>query len=573
MTHLDDARSVSAPPRLAMGARGLIRRVCTSNPFYVLSALLVCLGLWRSFGAQDRAEQTWALMLGLAGYTLLLAVPACLLVRFGGVWQDVRTVLLLVVLMFLATSVTFDETLARGPGLGVSCYLVGLLFAIAVSEGLLRGMRLALPAGFRAPYYLILTLFFVYPVALVPLLDRPRGEALQWALFGFAPLAGLVSLTLLPAIRRGPEYVRDNGSPWRWPLYPWVLFGLLGFGVAARSFLLCWSMQHVERTEPESLIFGPYFLAPFGLAVAVLLLEMGLVARSRGVLRVALAAPVGLAVLALVGHRPDALFQGFLTLFVARLGGTPLFLTLLAAAGFYAYAALRRVSLATEALTAALAALAVVGPGTLDLRELVSPRPGPILAIAALQLGLGLRRRDAWRCLVGAGCLVIAATIGLDGTETTSHRGPIAFHLALAAVLGVGAVFDDALGRMLRTAGAALVLLACLAALTGRLERAGSVPPWVPVAYPPLMAAVLAGYGRLLGHRPSLAAATLALSGWLAALGWRGYGSLRQVIVGLDCIALGLALLALAELISLAKGGLLPWPIARGKGRAPHTSG
>ncbi|HEX8203202.1 MAG TPA: hypothetical protein VF590_22185, partial [Isosphaeraceae bacterium] len=141
-------------------------------------------------------------------------------------------------------------------------------------------------------------------------------------------------------------------------------------------------------------------------------------------------------------------------------------------------------------------------------------------------------------------------------------------------VLGVGAAFDDALGRRLRTAGAALGLLACLAVTTGRfsLEGAGAVPPWAVAAYPPLMAAVLAGYGRLLGHRPALAAAAVAAAGWLAALGWRGYCSLRQVIVGLDLIALGLVLLGLAELISLAKGGLLPGPLARGKGRVPHSS-
>lgn len=108
-----------APPRPAWGGRELIRWVCCNNPFYVLSALLVFVGLWVSFGAQARAEQTWALMFGLGGYTLLLAVPACLLVRLGGVWEDVRTVLLLVVLMFLATSVTFDETLARSPAQGV----------------------------------------------------------------------------------------------------------------------------------------------------------------------------------------------------------------------------------------------------------------------------------------------------------------------------------------------------------------------------------------------------------------------------------------------------------------------
>src|SRR5206468_10389229 len=115
-------------------------------------------------------------------------------------------------------------------------------------------------------------------------------------------------------------------------------------------------------------------------------------------------------------------------------------LTLLATAGFYAYAALRRVPLSIGAMTAALAALAVVGPATMDLHELIPPRRVPILAVAVLQLGLGLWRRDAWRCLFGAGCLIAAAMIGPGATGGMSHRGPVAFHLALIAVLVVGAV-------------------------------------------------------------------------------------------------------------------------------------
>ena len=77
-------------------------------------------------------------MAGLTGYTLLLAVTACLLVRWLGVWDDVRTVMLLTVLMFLATSVTFDEVLAVAPMRGIACFLAGLAFAVAVSEGMLR---------------------------------------------------------------------------------------------------------------------------------------------------------------------------------------------------------------------------------------------------------------------------------------------------------------------------------------------------------------------------------------------------------------------------------------------------
>src|SRR5262245_38229260 len=132
MSTFDDVRAASAPP--SGGARGVVRWVCTKNPFYVLSAGLFLVGLFISFGDPAQLEDTWALMSGLAGYTLLLAVTACLLVRFGRVWDDVRTVLLLVVLMFLATSVTFDQVLVMDPERGRIFYVVGLLLAVAVSE-------------------------------------------------------------------------------------------------------------------------------------------------------------------------------------------------------------------------------------------------------------------------------------------------------------------------------------------------------------------------------------------------------------------------------------------------------
>src|SRR5262249_16250047 len=125
-----------APPPAPAGP-GLLPRVCTKNPFYALSAGLFLIGLYLSFGAQAGDVDTWALMGGLAGYTLLLAATACLLVRFGNVWDDVRTVLLLVVLLFLATSVTFDEVLVLDPARGLVCSAAGLLFAAAVTEGIL----------------------------------------------------------------------------------------------------------------------------------------------------------------------------------------------------------------------------------------------------------------------------------------------------------------------------------------------------------------------------------------------------------------------------------------------------
>jgi hypothetical protein len=539
----------------------------------VLSAALFLAGLRVSFGDPAQAEDTWAMMSGLAGYTLLLAVTGCLLVRFGNVWDDVRTVLLLVVLMFLATSVTFDEVLVLHPGRGIVCYLGGLLFAVVVSEAVLRGIRLRLPAWFRGPYYLILALFFLYPLFLRPLVDQPHSPGLMWSLFGFSSVAGLVFLTLLPAIRRGPEYVQGNGSPWPWPLYPWSLFGFLALAVPARAFLLCWSMQLLERGERDRLIFGPYFLVPFVLVITILLLEMGLVSRHAGVLRTALAAPILLALLALVGHRSDPVYQEFLGEFMARLGATPLFLTLLAAAAFYLYAALRGVHRATEGLTAVLAALAVVGPDTLDLDGLTPLRPAPLLAAAALQMGLGLWRRSSWRCLVGASALAAIGAITLPaGTAMEPFRGLIGFHLGLLAMLIVGAAFDDDFARFIRGLAVVVGVMACLAVLIVQFEHPVSLLPWQVEVYPLLMAVVLVGYGLFLPYPVAIGGAALIMAGWLLAVLWRGYFALRQVVAGLDYLALSLILFGVALLISAWKAGVWPRWRQGSRGRVPPST-
>ena len=78
-------------------------------------------------------------------------------------------------------------------------------------------------------------------------------------------------------------------------------------------------------------IFAPYLLVPFLLAMNVLLLELGLVARcaGEGVVQLALAMPLGLLALATTGQ-PWLDDLGFCRQFIATLGGSPLWVTLLA---------------------------------------------------------------------------------------------------------------------------------------------------------------------------------------------------------------------------------------------------
>jgi hypothetical protein len=268
----------------------------------------------------------------------------------------------------------------------------------------------------------------------------------------------------------------------------------------------------------------------------------------------------------MAGHRNDAIYREFLDLFVARLGGHPLYLTVVASACFYAYAALRRVELAVEALTAALLVLGFVMPDSTRLELFKVPAELPLLAAVLLQFLMGLWRRDAWRCLFAMqGLVAVAAILVPRDLLPSPLREAIFFHLAVLGVYVIATVFHDEAGRLLRGLAAALVVVACVVDLFALLDHPGTAPLWALLLYPLCMAALLAAYGRLLGHRPSVALAGAVVVCWLVRTSWWAYVALRQVVAGLDQIVLSMALFVVAVLISLGKSGLLTRRVVRDK--------
>lgn len=544
--------------RIATGpARSLLRWVSNQNPFYVISAVLVLLGLRVSFDPQARVFPAWAFLLGLAAFTLLLALTACVLVRLGNVWEDVRTLLLLIVIVFLAIAMIFDDTLMRDRRLGLIGDVGGALFAIALSEGLLRGMRLRLPILFRLPYHLVLALVFLYPVALSPLLDEPGDPRLPWALLGFSPLAGLVMLSLLPAIRRGPGYVSDNGSPWRWPLYPWSLFVIVFLGLCVRAASLCWSMHAPSFPEIRESIFRPYFLTPLLFSGAVLLLEIGLVSRLRALQTLAMAVPPFLVALAMVGQGTDGVAGRFLEAFIDTLGGSPGFLAILAASVFYAMAAWRGVPAALGGLTASLAILVVVGPDARSLADPIALQGWPLWALTALHAGIAWRRPTSARFLVVAVFAATATAIDMATAWSPAVRAGLALHLVIVAMLAIGLAFHDDLARFARSAALVFLALGSLTLLAIGPGLSPELAPEVPRAYPLLAASIALAYASVTRLRLAYVSAATSLGGWALVTGWTVYCQWRLMVAGLDQIAWGLAFFALAALISLGKAGTL----------------
>jgi hypothetical protein len=527
----------------------------TSNPFYILSADLVFIGLRMSFGAGGPSAQSWALALSLAGYTLLLATTACVLIRLGKLWDDLRSLLILVVMMFLAIAVSCDDTMAADPRKGALGYVAGFLFAIVVSEGVLHTIRLRLPGWYRLPYYLILGLVFLYPIALSPLLGDPDNRALQWGLFGFSVLAGLAVSSLVPAARRGRAYLEKNGSPWRWPMYPWALFFVLVGGLCVRCSSLCVSFHYVGGSQT---IFGPYFLVPIGLGVSLVWLEIGIVSGRRGVMIAASALPLVLAYLAAMGDPKEPLYWQFVTIFRETLGVSPFCLSLVSAIVFLAYAASRRVPMAWELMGAGLVTLAVVSPRTVDLFSLVSPQALPMAAAGLVLATSAWRRRNSTLAALAAVCFVTGLSRMSEDLGVVHDSWPIQLHLGVAALGMLGTLFEDGLGRLARRSAALALIGLGLDAATGHPRIWSSMPPSLVTWYPLLAAIPAYAYGRLTSDRFFLASAAINLTAWLAQSGGQTYSHLRKLLVGLDQISWGMVFFLLAMAISLKKAGL--WP-------------
>jgi hypothetical protein len=413
-------------------------------------------------------------------------------------------------------------------------------------------MRLRLPVGFRLPYFATLALFYLYPLALRPWAGDPNCAIVKWGMFAFSAIAGAVFLTLLPTIRRGADYVADNGSPWTWPWYPWVLFGTLGLGICFRAYYLCISFHAVVGSGT---IFGPYFLVPFLWVVACLLLEMGIVLRRAPTQVLSSLLCLGLIPMALTAAPSEAQDMGFLALFHNTLGSSPLFLTLVAATFFHLLAVLRKANAASLGFVLTVAAFVICGPSTFNPSTTCGPYGLPILLLGILFVVAAIRKRSARECLAGAWCVVFMLWIDCREMTFAAYHGAIPIHLLVACTLTVGALFHDAAGRAIQNLGAiALFFLALIAALCP--PRSLGNPPEALLTLYPLSITIIAGvYGFANKNSWYYASAVGSLCGWLAVPGWNIFCRARRSLAGMDYIVCGVASFLVAFVVSLVKMG------------------
>jgi hypothetical protein len=491
---------------------------------------------------------------------------------------------LLLLLLFLAVSISADELFVTmtSSNSGKALLLFGYLFSAVVSEAVFWGARIRLGWRFVIPYHMFLALFYFAPWWCAPGLNPDRSRAtLDWTLFLFPVVAALLILTLLPAVRRGASYVAENGTPWKWPMFPWIAFGIIGCFLGFRSFALCmsfgptgniWQKQSSGLTIVFDTIWGTYFLVPLVLAVLLLLLEMGLVAKNkRFVQRVMTAAPILLAVSFPLGGALE--FRRFLDCVVEELG-SPLWLTVWLLFGFYFWSWLRHVPRAGVGVLSTLTLVSVVGPETIGLTTLTEPQAWPLLAVSTILLIRGLWTKNSKTCaastvvgMIGLWIMIGPShALGQGQTQIAEFRFSTCYHFLWLTTLIWGLAFRDRFALILRAVAAVQVPLISFVVLVS--HGAADIPVFLRLLYVILLAAGCLAIAVLWRNRWYLfsSAATGAILGYTGVV-----VVFRQAVSALGrpamtAFAWSVGMLLLAFLITAHKARWLPkWVFPQGR--------
>ena len=544
----------------ASSVKGITQFLYSQNPFYLIGTLVILFGLQQCLGKEPQLASSGLLSTLLAAYTLLLAGVAIVIVRWGNLWDDVRTILLVVVLLFYMLSTSLDVQVLEQPETGSFLLGAGLMFTLVLSEFLFRQLRLQLPIAYRLAFYMSLAVLFLYPIALA-WISFYRWYALRtWALGSFCVVAAWPLLALVPAVRARAPVPMPCRATWRAPYYPWSLFVFLTIGMGMRAW---WLTISFDPTKGAGNCFQPYFLIPLVLVWAVIFVEGGVVQRSRWALAAGLLLPWLALALGYAGSGNSTADAAFLA-DLRRTLGTPPQLAVWSVLAFQGWTFWRTMgTLAGRwqefALTAVALLACVTGERTIDWQSPALPNAAGLALVAAGWMA------NAWRLNCSYRALLAAALGGLfvfNSGAIAPVNDPQNFwrlHAPLLIGLALVALFHDRLAAYLRRLLLSTVPTIALATAL--------VYPWWFGDLPGLHLAAYLGYLTLIAVRfwqldrevPQLTAAVTTLASnsllWIWPTGvWL---STSWLAAGLPYLAAGLVAVAAGVAISLLKMGIV----------------
>ena len=525
--------------------RNLGRLIYTQNPFYLISCCLILYGFRSAVSAHDLASRAILLAGCIAGYTLLMTITCIGVVRFWKVWEDARSIFLLIFVSLIGLSASLDELLLWDWSTASSLLAAGMALAIGVAEILLRACRMRLPLGYRISLYALLGVFFLSPVAFGYTATGNWTAFANWAAPIFSVGVAGAILLMVPALRRGPAYADDNNTPWKWPYYPLSLFVVAVVLAGFRAHAV-WMSFSVEGGWVR---FEPFLLVPLIGAVLIVLVESDHSTSRSLTITTAASAPAVLLLGLSNGGSSYLPIQPALETYA----GSTLTITFALLVGFYAYVWVRQllphIGIAVAGSLFALAGCAPL-PTALETTFFSAWMIGGIAtAILLIECLRNVTSETRWLLFSAA----VAVTIVMAGRDHDANKVAALWGsvFAVAAMLTLGHLFDTSLARKLRIGAAAALLTASVIAAYWHIQRSSSIH----------LAGILVGVVIVslayfyATHRLGWAiVGTVQCAVTFVALSWRAFesGQLNQANVAL---AVGIVCFFVALAISFGKTG------------------
>lgn len=560
-------------------AKKLVDFLYVHNPFYLISAGLFVYGLkslLRPGSSPILFQQgsvgyiePWGLLASLAGITLLMTVTAILIVRLGRVWEDARSLILIVLLMLFAMTVSMDELLNlladEGNSIQHLALMFGLMagFSIGTVEAVLRGLRLRLPATYRLPLHLLLLVMIAWPVLLVPEILDVTVSQIQKRIAAFPLVCGVIMLSLLPAAWQGSRRTSSDNCPWTWPLYPWTAFLFLLLAVCLRSYSLTMSFDVLSASGHYwDTSFGLWQLTPILMAAVVILLEIG-IRENRHRLQTfcMLVAPV-LLPMAWPWIVPWSGFSGFrsATSTILADSPSPVYCTLIGLILFYARARSRGVAGAQWGLMVMVLLSTLIQPESFRHRHQspvhIDLTSWPLLGFAAFDFVVSLRQKSAGKLFLSSVLLILIAHQQLNASAVTSPWATmICLHLLLITSVLIATIYQSEFADILEELAAPALLLTVIISAVTVIRNTGPVDS---AAYVVSMTMIAMTMGRLLDWQAMRVVARFMASVCAVVPVSLGLRLAYQLPLpkGSRQLILGLLSFAVAVVISLWKAGL-----------------
>tara|TARA_R110002049_G_scaffold50370_1_gene142938 strand:- start:26746 stop:28422 length:1677 start_codon:yes stop_codon:yes gene_type:complete len=450
--------------------RSIARVLYTQNPFYLISCGFTIYGLQAAtLSIGDMFSRGVVLSVALSAYAVLMAVTVIAVVRCGKVWDDARSIFLVVLISLVSLSVGLDELCVLNWNAAVLLLSCSFLFSVVTAEAVLHFCRIRFRLGYRLPLYAILVVFFAAPVVAGYALNQQWMGDRNWSAMLFSCAVAASMLLLVPAVRYGRAWTHGSGTPWSWPCYPLSLFVILIVLAGLRTHAIWMSFS----ADYLTVSFEPFLLMPIGLAILVLLIESD----RRGRFRRRAATALFLApALLLLSFRNDG--QTFLPTRseLQDVFGSATTLCVAVVAVFYCYTWIRRVRGSAVLLIATLFAF---GASQLPLGMAATwGAEGWMICVVALSIAflyavLKPRSDKRWFLFV----TVSAASIAVAGIQTNDANRWIVASAAswLAGTMLVAAFSDTPLARIVRVCSATASVCLAASAVAWNLDQAEPV--------------------------------------------------------------------------------------------------